>query len=140
MAKHKVKEGERIALKHGVYSIRDHGDRVMTPAQRSVKAELLEQLDTREGAIAALKDQAIETFILAGVAQAYVVQQHEAGVPLDDIPLLRALPAFWNSANRALKSYIDVIPGAPAARSAELDRIDKIIEAADDTRTGIEQE
>ena len=32
------------------------------------------------------------------------------GKPLDDIPLLRALPAFWNSANRALKTYLDVLP------------------------------
>ena len=37
----------------------------------------------------------------------YVSTEHKAGVPLDDIPLLRALPAFWNSAGRALKVYLD---------------------------------
>jgi hypothetical protein len=104
------KKGDRNALTHGVYAIRDHGPTAMTPAQRGQYAELIEQLATREGTIDALRDAAVNTVILAQVAQNYCVSMHQAGEPLDQIPLLKSLPAFWNSAGRALKVYLDTIP------------------------------
>jgi hypothetical protein len=104
------KQREEAPLKHGVYRLRDHGPSALDPEQRGKYAELQDQLSTRQGAIEALKEQATQAMLLAEIAQSYCVTQYKAGKCLDDIALLRALPAFWNSANRALKTYLDVLP------------------------------
>jgi len=82
----------------------------MTPTQRSHRAELIEQFETRQGVVTALRHQAVDTLILAQIAQSYCVSQHQQGKSLDKIPLLRNLPAFWNSAGRAMKNYLDTLP------------------------------
>jgi hypothetical protein len=56
------------------------------------------------------REQAIQTMLLAQIAQSYCVTQYKQGASLDNIALLRVLPAFWNSANRCLKAYLDVLP------------------------------
>lgn len=96
--------GNQNAAKHGIYG------KAMTPERLSLRQELSEQLETRDGVLAALKDQVINTVTLAQVAQSYVVTKQHQGAELDDIPLLRALPAFWNSAGRALKAYLEAMP------------------------------
>jgi uncharacterized protein YjcR len=103
-------EGNTNAVKHGAYAFRDHGPDSLSTEKRGKYAELQEQLSTRPGAFEALKEQATQTMLLALIAQSYVVEQKQAGKSLDDIALLRALPAFWNCANRALKTYLDVLP------------------------------
>jgi hypothetical protein len=95
---------------HGTYAFQHRGPDALQPAQRGKYAELQELLSTRPGAIDALKEQAIQTMMLAFIAQSYVVEQKNSGKSLDDIALLRCLPGFWNSANRCLKAYLDVLP------------------------------
>jgi hypothetical protein len=102
--------GNKNAQKHGVFALRDNGERAMTAEQRKTAGQLKRQLESREGVVDALRDAATQTVILASVAQQYCVDQHQAGRPLDDIALLRSLPAFWNSAGRALKTYLDSLP------------------------------
>jgi len=108
--KAEIKQRKEAALKHGVFAFRDHGPSALTKEQRGTYAALQDQLSTRQGAIEVLKEQATQAMLLAEIAQSYCVQQHEAGKSLDEIALLRSLPAFWNSANRALKTYLDVLP------------------------------
>jgi hypothetical protein len=103
-------EGNSNSLKHSVYRLRDQGPDSLSSEQRGKYAELTEQLSTRLGAINALREQAIQTMLLAEIAQSYCVSEYKTGKVLDDIQLLRSLPAFWNSANRALKTYLDVLP------------------------------
>lgn len=112
---------------HGVYSFRDHGPSALEPEKRSKYAELQEQLSTKPGVIEALREQATQTMMLALIAQSYVIEQKQAGQVLDEIDLLRALPAFWNSANRALKTYLDVIPDDGTPESAELIHIQEVL-------------
>jgi len=121
-------EGNKNAETHGVYAIRDHGETAMTPDQRSTTAMPKDQLSTREGAIEALKDAAINTIMLAQVAQNYCVEEHRQGKSLDKIALLRSLPAFWNSAGRALKTYLEYIPAGTDPYDAELDHIQQVID------------
>jgi hypothetical protein len=78
----------------------------MEPHQLDQAAVLRDQLNTREGTVQALKDTAINTLMIAQVAQAYCVQKHQEGQALDTIPLLGRLPMFWNSAGRALQAYL----------------------------------
>ena len=110
MTKAALRQRQNASKTHGTYAVRDRGQEAMTPTQRSRFAEIQEQLSDRAGAIEALKEQATHTFMLAQVAQSYCVEQYQAGKPLDRIPLLRNLPAFWNSAGRALKNYLDTLP------------------------------
>jgi hypothetical protein len=105
-----VAQRQEAAKSHGVYASERRGPAALSIEQRGKYAELHDQLSTRQGAIDALREQATQAMLLALIAQSYVVTQHEAGKSLDDIVLLRSLPAFWNSANRALKTYLDVIP------------------------------
>jgi hypothetical protein len=105
-----IEQRRKAARKHGVDAIRRRGQAAMTPGQRGHYTELQEQLSTREGAVDALRDAAVNTIMLAQVAQSYCVEQHQGGKPLDQIPLLRSLPAFWNSAGRALKVYLETLP------------------------------
>ena len=110
MSQIELQQRRKASRTHGIYALRDRGEEAMTPSQRGAYAELQAQLSTRAGTIEALRDAAANTIMLAQVAQSYCVKQHQAGVPLGDIPLLRALPAFWNSAGRAIKSYLDTLP------------------------------
>ena len=97
-------------LKHGVYRLRDSGPGSLDAEKRGKYVELQDQLSSRQGVIETLREQACQTMLLAEIAQSYIVEQKQAGKSLDDIALLRSLPAFWNSANRALKTYFDVLP------------------------------
>ena len=105
-----LKQKQGAARKHGAYAIRDRGPAAMTPKQRSMRAELIEQLETKGGVITALRDQAVDLLVLCGVAQSFVIEKHQAGKPLDEIKLLTALPRFFNSTSRALKVYLDAMP------------------------------
>ena len=105
-----IEQRQEAAKTHGVFAFRDRGPSALEPTQRGKYAELQEQLSTRPGTIEALREQAAQTMLLAQIAQSYVVTEYKAGRSLDSIALLRALPAFWNSANRCLKTYLDVLP------------------------------
>jgi hypothetical protein len=124
-------DGNTNAVKHGVYRVRDHGPGALEPEQRGKYAELQDQLITRQGSIDVLREQATQTMLLAQIAQSYVVSEYKAGKSLDDIALLRSLPGFWNSANRALKTYLDVLPKDGAPMSAELIKIQRIVDEHD---------
>jgi len=95
---------------HGVYAIRSHGEKVMTPEQRSARQELSTEIQTKQGAVDTLRDLAVDAIMLSKVAQSYVIEQHEEGKNLDQIPLARALPAFQNSASRILGQYLQYMP------------------------------
>jgi hypothetical protein len=105
-----IEQRQTAAKTHGVFAFRDRGPSALEPEQRGKYVELQEQLSSRPGAIDALREQAIQTMLLAEIAQSYCVTEYKSGKSLDDIALLRALPAFWNSANRALKTYLDILP------------------------------
>ena len=110
MTKAAIEQRQQANRQHGTYAVRDRGNSAMTDGQRSRFAELQEQFFTRGGVVDAMRDHAVNSLLLAEIAQGYVIEEHKAGIPLDEIALLRNLPAFWNSAGRALKNYLDTIP------------------------------
>lgn len=105
-----LEQRRQASRTHGVYAVQQRGEDAMTPAQRSRSVELQEQLTDREGVILAMRDAVVSSLAVAEIAQSYVIQQHKAGRQLDTIPLFTKLPLFWNSANRALKAYLDTFP------------------------------
>jgi hypothetical protein len=102
-----LEQRQKAARVHGVYAVRERGADALEPHQRGIYAELDEQLSTRKGTIEALKDAAINTIVLAQIAQSYCIDQFQQGKSLDNIALLGKLPAFWNSAGRAIRAYLD---------------------------------
>ncbi len=82
----------------------------MDAEQRSLFIELQEQLSEHGGVIDALREQTAQALVIARVAADYVSKQAQTGVPLDEIKLLRALPAFWNSAARMMGQLLAVLP------------------------------
>ena len=107
----KVRNGRRLAAqKHGVWGIVRHGTDAMTTEQRSIHLELQEQLAEHSGIIDALREQTAQSILIARVAADYVAEQSQKGIPLDEIKLLRALPAFWNSAARMMAQLLAVLP------------------------------
>jgi hypothetical protein len=109
-SKAEVEQRQKAARKHGVYAVMGRGVDALEPHQRGIYAELQEQLSTRQGTVEALKDAAINTIVLAQIAQSYCIDQFQQGKSLDKIALLGKLPAFWNSAGRAIRAYLDTIP------------------------------
>jgi hypothetical protein len=106
-----VREQHRLAgKKHGVWGIVYHGTDAMTTEQRSIHLELQEQLAEHSGIIDALREQTAQSILIARVAADYIADQTQKGVPLDEIKLLRSLPAFWNSAARMMAQLLAVLP------------------------------
>ena len=128
----KAREQRRLAArKHGAWSILERGPDAMDNEQRSMYAELQEQLSEHAGVIDALRDQCAQSIMVAQVAADYVSKQAQSGVPLDEIRLLRALPAFWNSAARMMGALLALLP-AEKDDAGVLDLLNKYKEGEDD--------
>lgn len=107
----KAREQRRLAArKHGAYGIMERGPDAMDTEQRSMYAELREQLGEHSGVVDALIEQTAQSILIARVAADYVSKQASSGVALDEINLLRALPAFWNSAARMMGALLAILP------------------------------
>jgi hypothetical protein len=103
----------------------------LKPEQRGTYTVLHEQLNSGEGSLEVLKEQAVQTMIMAQYAQAYVIQEHRKGKSLDAIPLMNRIPLFWNSANRCMKTYYDALHFTRLP-NAELAHIDQVFEEYED--------
>jgi hypothetical protein len=101
---------EEAAKKHGVYAFRDRGSKALKKPQRSRLAELDELVQSRPGVIQLLQERASHAVLMAEMALFYVSEEAQAGVPIVEIPIAKNLPAFFNSAGRALKDLLSELP------------------------------
>ena len=128
----KAREQRKLAArKHGAWGILERGPDAMDAEQRSLYAELQEQLGEHAGVVDALRNQCAQSILVAQVAADYVAKQAQAGVPLDEIKLLRALPAFWNSAARMMGALLAILP-AEKDDAGVLDLLNKYKEGEED--------
>lgn len=100
-----VQQRREAGTVHGAYGIRDSGPQ--TVSQQSRYAELMEQLKDREGVVNIMIDQAANIVLMTEVARSYIAKRARDGVDLGEIALLRALPAMYNTAGRALSRLLD---------------------------------
>lgn len=131
MTEAEIEQRHKSNLKHGVSAFQARGEAALKPEQRSTYAILREQISSGEGTVEALKEQAAQTMMLAQIAQSYVVSEYQKKKNLDDIPLLSRLPLFWNSANRAMKTYYDVLHFTRLP-NAELEHIQSVFDEYED--------
>lgn len=123
--------------KHGVYSIRDHGEAALEKADRSLLMELEEQLASREGIDALLRRRAALAVIMVTKVEQYAETQIEEGVPLESIVILGRWPAFQNAAGRALKAAKDTLPkGDRSKHGAEWERIRRAVDGGETKEEG----
>jgi len=126
-----IEQRQQAPIKHGAYAFRDRGEQALDQPGRSRLVELEEAVQTREGALDLLRERAANAVMLTELLTSYVSQQVKGGLPLADIPVLRALPAFYNTALRSLHDLLIYSPDDSTPANAELERIQKVIEEHD---------
>ena len=107
------KQRQAAPLKHGAFS------KKMTPEKAAQLAELEDQLSTRPGLVEVQRDQTAKSIQIANAIMGYVVQKHKNGTPLEMINTLNRLPAYMNTAQRALKQLYDMLPDSADVLDAE---------------------
>ena len=116
----------QTAVTHGAYS------KQLQPVARSRLVELEEQAGSREGLVELLTARTAKAILLCEVIESYVVEQKQRGVSLEDMPILKALPAFMNTAQRAISTLAQLQPGSNGQQqSAELQHILEVINEHD---------
>jgi hypothetical protein len=126
-----LEQRRNAARKHGVYAVREKGEAALDEQGRSYLAELREHVQDREGVLGLLQERAATAVLLADLLTSYVIEEHKAGVPLEEIKSFNVLPAFQNSAQRALKSLYEAMPkGAPDG--SEMAKIKAVVDASKD--------
>ena len=104
MSDAELEQRSEATLKHGAYSAK------MTPEKVSRMMELQERLSARPGLVEVQKDLTAKAVEISNVIVDWVIRQHKAGKSLDDIPALTKLPAYFNTANRALGQLHSMLP------------------------------
>ena len=104
MSQEELHQRAQASRKHGAYSTK------MTPERAHQLAELEDALATRPGVVAIQNEQTAKAVAVLNVAMSYAIQQHKDGKPLERIPIFKMLPAFMNSAQRALKQLHEMLP------------------------------
>jgi hypothetical protein len=110
MSEAELEQRHQASRKHGAYSFKDNGVRVLDHQGRSRLQEIKEQLETRQGVVDMMQERTANAVMLVELVTSYVAKEHKAGIPLDEIPVFRSLPAFMNSAHRQIKDLLDAMP------------------------------
>jgi hypothetical protein len=110
MSEAEIDQRQQAARSHGAYAFRDRGDQALEQPQRSRLEELKAQVQEREGVLELMQDRAANAVMIVEVITSHIAKEVKLGIPLSNIPILRALPAFMNTAQRALRDLLSVIP------------------------------
>jgi hypothetical protein len=105
-----IEQRQSAAKTHGAYAFQARGEASLEPTGRTRLAELREQVQSREGVMDIMQQKAADSVLLFELVQSFVASEAKAGVPLDEIKALKALPAFLNTMQRALVSLISLMP------------------------------
>ena len=122
-----LEQRQQAAKTHGAHAFEARGVDALTDEQRPLYTDIHEQVQTRDGVLELMKEQTVKAVMIVELITAHAVESHRAGVPLGDIPALAKLPAFFNSAQRALKILLDE-QTAGKGPSAEMDKIKQVID------------
>lgn len=105
-----IRQRQEAAKTHGVYAFRDRGEVALEQPQRSRLEELKDQVRDRTGVLQLMKERAANSVMMVELITSHIAREVKSGIPLSDIPAIRALPAFMNTANRALAQLYSVLP------------------------------
>jgi hypothetical protein len=114
-----IEQRQNAAKKHGMYGFQERGEAALEKPNRSRLQELREQIQDRSGVVDLIQENAVKAVMMVELLTSYIANQKMLGVPLDGIPALRVLPGFMNSAQRALKDVISLMPSSEGVIDAE---------------------
>src|SRR5687768_2036147 len=89
-----LRQRKEAARKHGAYSVMRHGEQALDEQGISYLAEIREKVQTREGVLLLMQERAATAVLVADMVTSFVTEEAKAGIPLEEINSLRALPAF----------------------------------------------
>jgi hypothetical protein len=110
MSEEELKQRQDASHTHGAYALRDRGKSALQGSATSRLEELEEAVHERKSAIELLKEHTAKSVLIAELALGYVSNKRAQGVELENLAVFRALPAFFNSATRALRDLIALLP------------------------------
>ena len=110
MSKEEHKQRQQAARKHGAYAFQARGEAALDKPQRSRLQELKDQVQNRDGVLELMQERAANSVMVTELVMSHVAREVKQGKPLAQITILRALPAFMNTAQRALKDLIHEMP------------------------------
>jgi len=110
MSKEEHKQRQQAARKHGAYAFQARGEAALDKPQRSRLQELKDQVQNRDGVLELMQERAANSVMVTELVMSHVAREVKQGKPLAQITILRALPAFMNTAQRALKDLIREMP------------------------------
>ncbi len=114
-----IEQRRNAAKKHGMYGFQSRGEAALKKPARSRLIELRGQVQDRSGVLDLISENAVKAVMLVELLTSYIYDQKTSGVQLDEIPALRILPGFMNSAQRALKDLISLMPSDGDAIDAD---------------------
>lgn len=106
----RVNAGLNSNKRHGAYALRDRGPLALSEMEHTHYLELQEKVSDRSGTIELIKECAIRYVMMVELAMNYVADKTAKNIDLEDVKVFNKLPAFQNSALRALKVLAELQP------------------------------
>ncbi len=128
VSKAQVKANQKVSRKHGVRAFQTRGEAALDPAQKSHYVEILQKVETREGAVELLKDRTAKAVLMADLGQAWIKLKHDKGEAILEQPIMQRYTTLQAEARRSLIALLAVLPDYSQAIDAELIKIDKAVE------------
>jgi hypothetical protein len=113
MSEAEIEQRRQAGMKkatHGAYAFRDRGEAALEAGGRTRLSELREIVKDRDGVLHLMQEKAADAVMIFEIVQSHVAGEAKSGRPLDRIPVLKSLPAFMNSMQRALSALIALMP------------------------------
>ena len=110
MSQEELHQRQDAPRKHGAYAFRARGEEALDKPQRSRLQELKDQVQVREGVLELMQERAANAVMICELITSQIAKELKQGVQLTEIPTMRSLPAFMNTAQRALKDLVSVMP------------------------------
>ena len=105
-----IDQRQQAAKSHGAYAFERRGEIALNQTGRSRLQELKDQVQDRQGVLALMQERAANSVMMVELITSYIAKEHKSGKPLSHIKPLGSLPAFMNTAQRALKDLLSVMP------------------------------
>jgi hypothetical protein len=110
MTEDAIRERQEASRIHGAYAFQARGEQALEPPKRGRLAELAELASDRAGLVSLLQDRVVRSCMMCEIIESYIVEETQSGKKLADIPILSKLPAYQNSAQRAIASLVSILP------------------------------
>ncbi len=113
--KNTFQEGNQAAVKHGIYSFQNRGDKSLNPQRVGRLAELRELVQTQPGRQELREELAARCALIVDLAMADLVKTHNDGHSIWTSPVIKRMGTFMAELRRVLDTFpADEVEGTAA--------------------------